>query len=59
MTRVVVEAKLNVSENVNYAMKNDLRRYFCAAGAFAHNKVESLQGNWVPANSRSVSLRTL
>ena len=24
ITRVVVEAKLNVSENVNYAMKNDL-----------------------------------
>ena len=27
-TRVVVEVKLNVSENINYAMKNDLAQFF-------------------------------
>lgn len=31
ITRVVVEAKLNVSENVNYAMKNDLAQLFLEA----------------------------
>ena len=31
MTTVVVEAKLNVSENVNYAMKNDLAQLFLEA----------------------------
>ena len=28
ITRVAVEANLNVSENVNYAMKNDLAQLF-------------------------------
>ena len=31
ITTVAVEAKLNVSENVNYAMKNDLAQLFLEA----------------------------